>query len=292
MIADESLASRRRRLTHPISRVIGCRPLPAFGPRTVGALSRFESPSPAFAKQTGQYSAAHARVDRAPRFMLLLLSIMSSKVIVLHSGGLDSTLCLLRAQRKGHSVISLGIDYGQKHRVELEYAKQQCERFNVVRKVLRVEWDKPVLHVPENRTVDEMRRSVSPAFLPGRNAVFLTLACAEAAGAGAAEVWIGVNAVDFSGYPDCRPAFIQAFRKMVQKAIPNGPRIVAPLLYLSKPQIARSAYRLGLRRGDVWCCYRPELTARGVEPCGRCDACLLHEHAWNEGLPHLRARSQ
>jgi 7-cyano-7-deazaguanine synthase len=209
---------------------------------------------------------------------------MNSKAVVLHSGGLDSTLCLLQAKKAGREVLSLSIDYGQRHRIELEYAGQQCERFKVERKVLRVEWDKPAHDVPVDRTVEEMKRSVSPAFLPGRNAVFLTLACAEAAGIGASEVWIGVNAVDFSGYPDCRPEFIEAFQVMMQKAIPNGPTVVAPLLHLSKPEIARAAYELGLRRGDVWCCYRPSLTARGVEPCGRCDACLLHEHAWREVL--------
>ena len=136
----------------------------------------------------------------------------------------------------------------------------------MARKVLRVEWDKPVLQIPSGRAVEEMRRTVSPAFLPGRNAVFLALACAEAAGIGASEVWVGVNAVDFSGYQDSAPEFIDAFRKMIRKAMPPGPKIVAPLLHMSKPQIARSAYRLGVRRGDVWCCYRPALTARGVDP--------------------------
>lgn len=205
---------------------------------------------------------------------------MSTTALVLHSGGLDSTLCLLQAKAKGREVISLGIDYGQKHRIELDYARHQCERFKVSRKVLRVEWDKPVLHVPMGRTVAQMSRTVSPAFLPGRNAVFLTLACAEAAGVGASEVWIGVNAVDFSGYPDCRPEFVEAFQKMNRLAIPHGPKVVAPLLRMSKPQIARAAYRLGVKPGDVWCCYRPAVTPRGVEPCGRCDACLLHAHAW------------
>ena len=107
------------------------------------------------------------------------------------------------------------------------------------------------------------------------------LACAEAAGIGANEVWIGVNAVDFSGYPDCRPEFIEVFQKMIRRAIPqNGPKIVAPLLRWSKARIARAAAEFGLKRGDVWCCYRPQLTSRGVEPCGQCDACILHDVAW------------
>jgi 7-cyano-7-deazaguanine synthase len=209
---------------------------------------------------------------------------MTKKAIVLHSGGLDSTVCLLTARKSGREVLSLGIDYGQRHQIELEYAKQQCERFGIIRKVLRIEWDKPVLPIPMDRRVQEMRLSVSPAFLPGRNAIFLTLACAETAGVNASEVWIGVNAVDFSGYPDCRPEFIEAFRKMICVAIPKGPKIMAPLLHLSKPQIARRAHRLGLKKGETWCCYRPAVTLRGVEPCGHCDACLLHNHAWKTAL--------
>lgn len=205
---------------------------------------------------------------------------MAVKALVLHSGGLDSTVCLLKAQQRGRDVLSLGIDYGQTHRIELEYARQQSERFAIQRRVLKIEWDKPLRQTPVNRTPAEMRRGTSSAFLPGRNAVFLTLACAEAAGIGAAEVWIGVNAIDFSGYPDCRPEFIGAFQKMIRRAIPHGPRIVAPLLRWSKVRIARAALSLGLQPGDVWCCYRPQLTHRGVEPCGQCDACILHEHAW------------
>jgi 7-cyano-7-deazaguanine synthase len=206
--------------------------------------------------------------------------MMAVKAVVLHSGGLDSTVCLLQARRQGRDVISLGVDYGQKHRIELEYARQQSERFKIPRRVLKIEWDKPVRPMPLNRTPDQMRRGVSSAFLPGRNALFLTLACAEAAGIGAAEVWIGVNAVDFSGYPDCRPEFIDAYRKMIRRAIPDGPKIIAPLLRWPKVRIARAASTFGLQRGDVWCCYRPQLTNRGVEPCGQCDACILHEQAW------------
>jgi 7-cyano-7-deazaguanine synthase len=213
---------------------------------------------------------------------------MKQKAVVLHSGGLDSTLCLLLARRRKWDVVSLGIDYGQRHRVELEYAKIQCERLGIPRKIIRLEWDKPHLKMPTHRTIAEMKKDVSPAFLPGRNAVFLAVGCAEAAGIGACEIWIGVNAIDFSGYPDCRPEFIEEFRKMSRLAIPGGPKVKAPLLHMSKPQIARSAYRLGLRRGDVWCCYQPELSVRGIESCGKCDACILHEYAWTEGLRRLR----
>lgn len=212
---------------------------------------------------------------------------MKQKAVVLHSGGLDSTLCLLMARQKGRDVLSLGIDYGQRHRIELEYAKLQCKRFGVARKIIRLEWDKPSRTIPTGRKIEEIKGGVSPAFLPGRNAVFLVVACAEAAGIGASEVWIGVNAVDYSGYPDCRPEFIQAFRRMARLAIPNGPKIRAPLLQMTKPQIARLGYRLGLRRGDVWCCYQPAITSRGIEPCGKCDACVLHDYAWSQSVRHF-----
>lgn len=203
------------------------------------------------------------------------------KAVVLHSGGLDSTLCLLLAKEAGREVTSLGIDYGQRHRIELEYAAAQCNRYGFHRRVLRVEWDKPQRDIPTGRTLDQIRSGISPAFLPARNAVFLTLACAEATGIEASEVWIGVNAVDFSGYPDCRPEFISAFQKMAHAAVPGGPQVVAPLIKLSKPAIAKEARRLGMAPGDTWSCYQPKFTASGIVPCGQCDACVLHSHAWH-----------
>ena len=97
------------------------------------------------------------------------------KAIVLHSGGLDSTLCLLMAIEAKHEVISLGIDYGQRHRIELEYASAQCHKYGIKRRLLRVEWDKSAREMPTGRSLDEIRSSVFPAFLPGRNSVFLSL---------------------------------------------------------------------------------------------------------------------
>ncbi|MBN2019682.1 MAG: 7-cyano-7-deazaguanine synthase QueC [Sedimentisphaerales bacterium] len=205
---------------------------------------------------------------------------MSTKAVILHSGGLDSTTCLLLALEKGREIISLGIDYGQKSRAELEYAIKLCDRFNVSRKVLNVSWDKPNRTIPKDRKINEIGKDVSTAFLPGRNALFLVLGCAEAAGIGASEVWIGINSIDYSGYPDCRPEFLEQFKKMMQLAIPKGPKIIAPLISLTKPEIAKEAYRLGIRQGDTWSCYRPKTTENGFVPCGKCDACILHKYAW------------
>ena len=150
----------------------------------------------------------------------------SNKVVILHSGGLDSTVCLLQAIEQGKEVISLGIDYNQKHKIENQFANAQCKTLNIERKIISLEWDKPFKIIPKGRSVDVIRNDVSPAFLEGRNIVFLALACAEAAGVKASEVWIGVNSLDFSGYPDCRPEFIDSFIEMLKHGYPNGPRII------------------------------------------------------------------
>ena len=208
---------------------------------------------------------------------------MSSRTcVVLHSGGLDSTVCLLLARRHGRIPRSVGISYGQRHDIELEFAARQCRDFGVERHVIDVGWQKPEIHIPRDRSVDEMKAGIAPTFLPGRNAVFLALACAETAGIGATEVWIGVNAVDYSGYPDCRESFLRSFRAMWAEAVPNPPRIVAPLVTLTKPEIAALAADLGLKKGDTWSCYAPDMSSGRAAPCGHCDACLLHTHAWAE----------
>jgi 7-cyano-7-deazaguanine synthase len=205
---------------------------------------------------------------------------MTKRCIVLHSGGLDSTLCLLLARQHGREPRSLGISYGQRHDIEISYAEQQCKRFGIQRHLVEVGWEKPNIVIPTGRSMEDMRNGIAPTFLPGRNAVFLAIACAEAAGVDAEEVWIGVNAVDYSGYPDCRGTFLDAFRAMWAEAVPNPPRIIAPLVNLTKPQIAAQAKALGLAPGDTWSCYAPDSSGPAPKPCGVCDACILHTHAW------------
>ena len=209
-----------------------------------------------------------------------LYAMEKSKVIVLHSGGLDSTVCLLQAIEQGYEPISLGIDYNQKHVIETQFALAQCKVLNIERKLIKVSWDKPVKNIPLGRTVDEIKQSVSVAFLEGRNIVFLALACAESAGVNAKQVWLGINAIDYSGYPDCRPEFIDSFETMLGFGYPNGPQLISPLLRMSKPEIAQEAYRLGIRKGDTWSCYRPKVSQHGIEPCNECDACVLHNYSW------------
>jgi 7-cyano-7-deazaguanine synthase len=214
-----------------------------------------------------------------------------AKSIVLHSGGLDSSVTLLLAQQSADEVVSLGFDYGQAHAVELLYAAALCERLDVTRRLIKLEWDKPALGVPRNRTLEDMRSAPSAAFLPARNAVFLILAAAEAAGIGASELWLGVNALDYSGYPDCRPEFLAAFEAMLAQAMPDPPQLVAPLVEKTKPQIAVLARELGLSREETWSCYDPQLREGGVLPCGICDACQLNHFAWEGVEPTSSGRS-
>lgn len=207
---------------------------------------------------------------------------MPINTVLLHSGGMDSTVLLYKAVEENRNVLSLGIEYGQTHKIELEYAMHQCKKLSVFRKVLKVSWDKPIREMPIDRKKEDIGTEVSPAFLPGRNILFLSLACAEAAGIGASEVWIGVNSVDFSGYPDCKPEFINAFKAMLSIGMPIGLKIVTPLQFMSKFEIAKEAHRLGISKNDTWSCYRPSFSKNGILPCGRCDACILHDAAWQD----------
>lgn len=197
---------------------------------------------------------------------------------------MDSTTCLYKAHQEGADVFSLGVNYGQKLAVELMFAQRHCDALGIPREVVNVAWKKPERSIPTGRTVEEMRASVSPAFLPSRNAVFLSIACAHAAGIGAEEVHTGINSVEFSGYPDCTPEFLNSFKAMMAVANPGGARIVAPLLNMDKPQIAALASEFGIGEHDTWSCYRPRIDQGSVRPCHECDACRLHDHAW-QSLP-------
>jgi len=207
---------------------------------------------------------------------------MAKRILVLHSGGMDSTTCLYQAKADGAEVFSLGVDYGQRLSVELLYAAEHCERLKVPREVVSVAWRKPDRDIPLGRDVAEMSKTVSTAFLPARNVLLMSLACAHASGIGADEVHTGLNCVDFSGYPDCTVEFVESFKAMMQVANPGGPEIVTPLLAMSKIEIAARAKGLGIGEFDTWSCYRPQISDSGVEPCHVCDACVLHEHAWRD----------
>lgn len=212
--------------------------------------------------------------------------------VVLLSGGLDSMVSAALAQEQGYRVSALTIDYNQRHRIELQSAARIAEALGCDRHVvlpldlrrfggsaLTDEIDVPLSGVGANIPV---------TYVPARNIVFLSLTLAWAEALGVRDIFIGVNALDYSGYPDCRPEFIAAFAEMARLGTKAGVegepfRIHAPLQHMSKADIAREAARLGLDTGMSWSCYAP--TDDGAA-CGLCDSCRLRQKGFAEaGLP-------
>lgn len=206
--------------------------------------------------------------------------------VVLLSGGLDSTTIAAIAQHEGYQVHALSIDYGQRHRFELQAAQRVAEALGVVQhKVLTIDLAAlggsaltADIAVPQNRSEGEMAEGIPITYVPARNTVMLSLALGYAEVLGAADIFIGVNAVDYSGYPDCRPEFIAAFEKLANLATKAGVegsggfRVHAPLINLTKREIIERGAVLGVDYGLTHTCYSPD--ERGVS-CGRCDACQL-----------------
>lgn len=215
-----------------------------------------------------------------------------TKAVLLLSGGLDSTTLLALAKSEGRAVHALSFSYGQKHSAEVDAARKIAGRFGVVQHVV-ADID-PVIFagsaltsdiaVPKDTKSDEAT-GIPVTYVPARNAIFLSFALAWAEVLGAEEIHIGVNAVDYSGYPDCRPEFIQAFEKMAQLAtragVQNGTRIRVrtPLIHLSKRQIIELGMGLGVDYSMTTSCYEPG--ADGAA-CGRCDACSLRLRGFRE----------
>jgi len=211
---------------------------------------------------------------------------MKRPAVILLSGGLDSATVLAIARAEGFELFALSVDYGQRHRHEIEAARRVAEGMGVVRHVL-LSVDLAQLgasaltasiDVPKDRSTEEMDEEIPITYVPARNTVLLSLALAYAEVVGAADVFIGVNAVDYSGYPDCRPEYLAAFGQLAglaTKASVEGRldvKIHAPLLELTKAQIIRRGTQLGVDYGKTHSCYDPAQNGRS---CGRCDACLL-----------------
>ena len=200
--------------------------------------------------------------------------------VVLLSGGLDSMVCAGLAREAGFSVTALTIDYGQRHRIELNAARkvaaQLAERHIVVPLDLRAFGGSALTsHVAVPK--DGPGEGIPVTYVPARNTIFLSLALGLAEASGIRDIFIGVNALDYSGYPDCRPEFVAEFEKLANvatKAGVEGDRftIHAPLLDMTKAEIAREAQRLGLDAAISHSCYDPAPDGRA---CGRCDACRL-----------------
>jgi 7-cyano-7-deazaguanine synthase len=209
------------------------------------------------------------------------------RAVVLLSGGLDSMVCAALAREAGFSVIALTIDYNQRHRIELEAASaiagELAERHFVVPLDLRTFGGSALtadIAVPKEG-VDE---GIPVTYVPARNTVFLSLALGLAEASSARDVFIGVNALDYSGYPDCRPEFIAGFEALANIATKagvegDGFRIHAPLQHMTKADIAREAQRLGLDAALSHSCYDPQPDGRH---CGHCDACRLRAKGFAE----------
>ena len=209
-----------------------------------------------------------------------------SKAVCLLSGGLDSSTCLAVARRDGYECYALSFDYGQRHRVELDAARRVANAMGAARHVvlpvdLRVFGGSALtanIEVPKGRSSGEMGAGIPVTYVPARNTIFLSFALAWAETLGAFDIFIGVNAIDYSGYPDCRPEFISAFEEMANLATKAGVegrsrlRIHTPLLKMKKADIVRLGRELGVDFGLTHSCYDPDPRGRA---CGQCDSCLL-----------------
>ncbi len=219
--------------------------------------------------------------------------VQQPKAIVLLSGGLDSTTCLALAQREGRAVHALTILYGQRHLCEVAAAQHVAARAQVVEhRIARVDLGQfggsaltsASIAVPKEALVDGEARAIPVTYVPARNTVFLSLALAFAEAVDAQEIWLGVNAVDYSGYPDCRPEFLRAFEALALLATKVGveegraPRIRAPLLEASKADIIRMGTELGVDYAATSTCYDP--SPLGV-PCLACEACQLRKRGFD-----------
>jgi len=216
-----------------------------------------------------------------------------NKCVVLLSGGLDSTTVLAIARAAGFACYCLSFRYGQRQAVELERARENSARYGAARHlVLDISLDRiggsaltGDAAVPKDRSLEAMGKGIPQTYVPGRNTVFLAYAMAWAEVIGADDIFIGVNALDYSGYPDCRPEYISAFEKMARLATRAGVegkstmRIHAPLLNSTKKEIIQQGIRLGVDYALTHSCYDPgpENTA-----CGRCDACKLRRKGFAE----------
>jgi 7-cyano-7-deazaguanine synthase len=212
--------------------------------------------------------------------------------VALISGGLDSMVAAGRAREAGFRLAALTIDYHQRHRIELDAARRVAQALGVERHVI-MPLDLSLfggsaltadIAVPKSG----VGAGIPVTYVPARNTIFLSLTLGLAEVVGAQHIYIGVNALDYSGYPDCRPEFIAAFEAMAQLATQQGVEgrpihIEAPLQHMTKAQIAREAVRLGLDAGMSWSCYDP--TPDGLH-CGLCDSCRLRARGYVEaGLP-------
>jgi 7-cyano-7-deazaguanine synthase len=218
---------------------------------------------------------------------------LSPKAVCLLSGGLDSSTCLALARREGYACYALTFDYGQRHRYELEAAERVAVAIGVEKRVVAKIGLEAFggsaltsdIAVPKGRSAVEMGEGIPVTYVPARNTIFLSFALAWAETLESSEIFIGVNALDYSGYPDCRPEYIEAYERMANLATRAGVegrtrlKIHTPLIGLTKAGIVKLARELGVPFGLTHSCYDP---GPGGRPCGQCDACLLRAKGFQE----------
>jgi 7-cyano-7-deazaguanine synthase len=213
-----------------------------------------------------------------------------SRAVVLLSGGLDSATAAAVARAEGYELHALTVSYGQRHEVEIQAARKVAAALGVARHIeLVVDLSAfggsaltDAIEVPKDRALDQA--DIPSTYVPARNTVFLSLALAWAEVLGAHDIFIGVNALDYSGYPDCRPEYIEAFEAMARLATKAGVegahvRVRAPLIGMTKAEIIRHGTALGVDYGLTHSCYDP---GPGGRPCRRCDSCLLRSKGFAE----------
>jgi 7-cyano-7-deazaguanine synthase len=216
-----------------------------------------------------------------------------NRAVCLLSGGLDSAVCLAFARREGYECYALSFDYGQRHRIELEAARRIAENLGAAKHlVLAVDLRAfggsaltDEIAVPTSRSSEEMSAGIPVTYVPARNTIFLSLALAWAEVLEAADIFMGVNAIDYSGYPDCRPEFIEAFERMANLATKAGVegstslRIQTPLIRMSKADIVRLGRELDVDFSLTRSCYDPDFEGLA---CGKCDSCVLRRKGFDE----------
>ena len=213
--------------------------------------------------------------------------------VLLLSGGLDSATAGAIARSEGFELFALSVDYSQRHRFELDAAARVARQLGVVRhETVRINLARfgasaltSETAVPKHRSAAEMGQGIPVTYVPARNTVMLSLAVAFAETVGAADIFIGVNAVDYSGYPDCRPEYIAAFERLANLATKAGVertlqfKIHAPLIKMSKAEIIHRGTEMGIDYALTHSCYDPDAQGR---PCGQCDACLIRRKGFAE----------
>ena len=209
---------------------------------------------------------------------------MGKKAVVLLSGGLDSTTCIAIAKKAGFRIAALTINYGQRHKFELDAAKQIIDHYQINNhSMVNIDLSQfggsaltDDIEIPKDRSDKDMS-DIPVTYVPARNTVFLSLALAWAETLQAFDIFIGVNALDYSGYPDCRPEYIASFERTANLATREGVsgnnfKIHTPLINMTKSEIINTGLKLGIDYGMTSTCYDPDTNGK---PCGKCDACFL-----------------